>query len=315
MSGLNPWSWWVHQWSRTESAIPLALFRIAVSMVVVLDAISLLAAGVLDPLYMPIAEGGFAPANRFDAPLLWMLDHTAATTTGLCGAMLVLGVLALIGLGGRITHLALLQVVLAWHALPMDIGGGYDRLLTNALWLLVLGNCTATLSVDCWRKHGRWVSDDQVGVMARYLAVAQLSILYAATGSLKTGPGWRHPWDALFHSLQIDTWARFEHLPWLGHAWEISQLGTIAALWWERCFLVMLPWFAVHAGWFDKRARHWARREDLRWLILGYGLVVHGILGVFTNLGTFTTITLCFYLPFFTGEEFSRVWGRVRGIE
>ena len=64
-----------------------------------------------------------------------------------------------IGAAGRVPALALLQMRLAMASLTIDLGGGYDRMLNNALWLLVLANSTATLSAACRARTGRWTSD------------------------------------------------------------------------------------------------------------------------------------------------------------
>ncbi|MCO4747808.1 MAG: hypothetical protein KC912_23635 [Proteobacteria bacterium] len=308
----RPWTWWTEVWSAEESGRTLALFRIAVAMVVLLDALSLVAAGVIDPLYIPISEGGMAPADRFPSLLLDVIGHTTTTTWALWSAMLGLSAASLVGLGGRLTHLALLQVVLAWHAIPLDIGGGYDRLLTNALFFLVLGNTTATLSVDCRLRHGSWTSDAQVYAFPRYLAVAQLAMLYTATGYAKGGAGWHPPFDGVFRSLQITTWARWEHLAWLGWAQLPLRASTFIALWWERLFAFVLLWIAAQNGWFGDRLRARAERFDARIVFLGIGLITHGILGVFMNVGTFTTITLCFYVVYLRPDEWLALSTRIR---
>lgn len=296
------WDAWIRLWTEEEGASTLALFRIAIGVVVTLDALSLLIAGVVDPLYIPIAEGGLAPATRFPSLLLSLIGHTTTTTWALCYAMLGLGVMSTVGLGGRITQIVLLQVVLAWHAIPEDIGGGYDRLLTNALFLLCLGPCTATLSADSRLRTGSWTSDTKIWALPRRLAIAQVIVMYTATGLAKAGAGWHAPYEAVFRSLQLQTWARFGEMSWIGYAWWPLAIGTVVALWWERLFALLLVFYAGRRGLLGDLGTR-LTRWDWRWLFLGIGLVVHGTLGVFTNLGTFTTVTLCFYLAFLRPEE------------
>ena len=64
---------------------------------------------------------------------------------------------------------------------------GDDRLLTNALWLLVLSRSTATLSLDCRLRTGQWVSSVLVPAWPRYLALYQLVLVYGTTGLQKLG--------------------------------------------------------------------------------------------------------------------------------
>lgn len=308
---MRTWQAWVDLWTEEETASSLALFRIAIGVVVTMDALSSLIAGVIDPLYIPIGEGGLAPGNRFPSLILAALGHSSTTTWLVAYSMLGLGALSTIGLGGRLTQFALLQVVLAWHAIPADIGGGYDRLLTNALFLLCLGPCTATLSADCRLKQGAWTSGERVRALPRRLAIAQVIVMYTATGLAKHGSAWSPPFDAVYRSFQIQAWARLDDLTWLGYAWWPLAVGTAVTLWWERLFGLILVFYAGRRGWLGSWGVRLARR-DWRLAFLGVGVVVHGLLGLLTNLGTFTPVTLCFYIAFARPEELEQAWRRWR---
>lgn len=290
------WRAWLDRWCALESAAPLAWFRIALGTVVFVDTLSLMAAGVVDPLFVPVAQGGLAPATRFPHLWLWLFTPSVESTWALMGSLLVLSGAVTVGLGGRWVCFALLQAVLLLHALPEDVGGGYDRLLTNGLFLLVLGRSTATWSLDCRWRTGRWTSDEPILALPRYLGIFQLCVVYVVTGFAKGGAGWSYPWDAVFYALQRLPYARFTELTWLGHAYPLTRVGTVVAWWWEVGFLIVGGWWIAHLGWVGETWQRWAGRADPRGLFLGIGLCTHLLLGAVLNLGTFTAVTCCFYL-------------------
>lgn len=290
------WNRWVDAWSAREHGRSLAWFRMAMGLLVFLDTLSLVIAGVVDPLYRPLAEGGLAPATKFFHPVLAALGASMELSWATITACLVLSVLVGVGLGGRVVAFLLLQAVLLLHALPDDVGGGYDRLVTNGLFLLVVGDATATHSLDCWLRTGRWTTDRPIAALARYLGIFQLVVVYTATGFGKHGEGWFYPWDAVFHALQRLPYVRSESLAWLGYAYPLTRVGTVVAWWWEALFPLAGLWWVGHLGWAGPIWKRRCDRIDLRWPFLGLGLVTHGVLTATLNVGTFGAVTLIFYL-------------------
>lgn len=292
----STWTAWVDAWSAREHGRSLAWFRIALALIVFVDTLSLVVADVVDPLYLPLAEGGLAPADRLYHPLLAIASTSSTGAWVVIGAVLLLSALVAVGLGGRLVAFGLLQAVLLLHALPDNIGGSYDKLVTCGLFLLVLGDATATASLDCRLRTGRWHSDRPVLALARYLGIYQLIVVYTTTGFAKQGEPWFYPWDAVFLALQRLPYIRSESLAWLGHAYPLTRVGTVVAWWWEAAFPLTALWWAGHLGWLGPRMRERADRFDLRWVFLGVGLVTHGVLTLALNVGTFGTVTLAFYL-------------------
>lgn len=283
-------------WSGRENGTALAWFRIALASIVFVDQLTCWASGALDPLYVPVADGGLAPF-RGNHMLLGLVEPTAALAWTIYAATLVFSAAVAVGLGGRIMAFLLLQSLVLFHGLPVDVGGGYDRLLTNGLFLLVLGDATRTWSLDCWLRTGAWTSEVPIRVLARYLGVFQLCLMYTVTGFAKRGASWSSPYDAVWYALQRESWSRWGgELPWLAGLFPLTQLGTVVAWWWEASFFVLGIWFGASFGWLGERARGWAHGLDLRWPYLGVGVVMHVVLAVFMNLGTFPTVTLAYYL-------------------
>jgi len=294
---VSAWSGWVRVCGRRERGTSLALFRIAIGAILLVNCARLLTPGILHPLFTPVAEGGFSVAAEAH-PLVGLLGgHTTALTFGLAWAAVALSAALLVGFGGRITALLLLQTLVALHSLPNDLGGGYDRLLSNGVFFLVLGDGAATLSVDCRRRTGGWKSDRLVAAWPRYLMVLQLVVMYVVTGLGKTGAGWHPPYDGLYHAMLLVAYARWE-LGWLGDVYPLLQALTVVTWWWEVTFAVLGVWFAARQGWLGGRLERIAGRWDLRWPYLGIGVGMHLTLLVFMNVGPFSAASLAFYAAF-----------------
>jgi hypothetical protein len=291
------WSRWVGLCTEREHGRSQALFRIALGAVVVGDTAGMLRSGIISVLYLSATDGGLSPRTK----LFWLVDvlggHQIGVVHGLFGAALALSVALTVGLGGRWTALALLQVELAVRSLSHHTSGGYDLVISNGLWLLVLSSCTATLSADCRLRTGAWTSDRLIYAFPRYLAVFQLVLMYTATGLNKRGFGWSWPYDGLHYSLQRVGYPRFD-LPWLGDVAWATRIGTAVTWYWETFFGVLGLWFVALRGWAGVRAQDLARRYDFRIPWLGTGVGLHVGIWATMVLGPFSWVTLAFYFAF-----------------
>jgi hypothetical protein len=308
------WNRWVEACTRTERGTSMALFRIAIGTVLFVDTAYILYSGALDPLYRPYAEGGFAPV-RNPYPLIELLGGPSiALVHALSWTALVLAGLLALGVAGRVPALGILQIRLALHSLPVDIGGGYDRMLENGLWLLVIAGGTATLSVACRMRSGRWTSDREVFAFPRHFAILQLVVLYTFTGLVKGDTGWKAPYEAVFRTLQ-DTTHSYWDLVWVSDFFVLTQIATVTTHWWEMTFAVAGLAYGARLGWFGERVLRWARRFDLRIPYIVVGLGLHVGLFVAVNVATFSPVTLAFYIAFLDPDEWSRLgaWIRRRG--
>src|SRR5262249_22515372 len=138
------------------------------------------------------------------------------------------------GLGGRVAAFVTLQGYVALHRLDGNSSGSSDLLVTNGLWLLVLARSTATLSLDCKLRTGRFRSDDPIPAFPRYLAVLQLVAMYWSTGVQKVSVYWfpAGSYSALYYILQQPTWQRFS-MSWAARIYPITQVATAVTWIWE----------------------------------------------------------------------------------
>lgn len=294
------WQAWVELLSLREPATSLARFRIAVALVIVYALLSMIAADLVDAMWVDAAYGGLQTLSTKHWLVGLLGGRTPATAWTLVGGGLVLASLLAVGLGGRLTALLTLQVYYALTSAQGTLTGGYDTLLTNALWLLVLSESTATLSLDCRLRTGRFTSDRAVPAWPRYLVILQLVVVYCTTGLHKLSPVWTPGGDlsALYWVFQEPTWRRFD-MSWTASAWAypLTQLGTAVTWWWEVLApLLLVVYWARYTADRGGRVRRVLNRFDLRkpWAAIGVALHL-GIL-VLLNVGPFSWISLAYYL-------------------
>lgn len=292
------WAAWVELLSIREPGTSLARFRIAVGLVILYSLSSMIAADLVEVMWIDAAYGGLQTLDASHWLVALLGGRTLDTAWFLVGSGLVLATLLVAGLGGRLTVLCTLQVYYAIVTAKSTLAGGYDTLIINALWMLLLAESTATLSLDCRRRTGRWTSSRLVPAWPRYLVILQLLVVYGSTGLYKLSPVWTPGGDlsALYWVFQDPTWRRFD-MDFTASVFWITQLATAMTWWWEVLAPVMLLVF-----WFrytrerGGRVRRWFNRFDLRkpWAAIGIGLHL-GILAML-NVGPFSPISLAYYL-------------------
>lgn len=292
------WSAWVTLLSVRELGTSLARFRIAVGLVILYSLLSMIAADLVEVMWVDASYGGLQALSTQH----WLIDvlggRTPQTAWILVGSGLVLGGLLVLGLGGRLTALCALQVYYGLTSAKSTLAGGYDTMITNALWILVFAQSTATLSFDCRRRTGRWTSDRLVSAWPRYLLILQLLVVYGTTGLYKLSPVWTPGGDysALYWVFVEPTWRRFD-MAWTASVFGLTQLATAVTWWWEVLSpLMLVVYWARYTAERGGRVRRALNRFDLRkpWALVGIGLHL-GIL-VLLNVGPFSPISLSYYL-------------------
>jgi hypothetical protein len=304
----GPWGRWVALLAEREAGTALALFRIACGLSLLYSVGSVALHGMVPVIWLPPGEG-FA-TTREGPWLFQQFGGLTPTTAWLTVTVTLLaGLLLVLGGGGRLTALLALQAYMILTSLNVNAVGGYDWLLTNALWLLVLGRATATLSLDCRLRTGLWRSDEPVSAWPRYVAVYQIVLVYWSTGLHKVSRAWTPAggFSALYYILQEPTWQRWD-MTWLAHVYPLTQLATATTWLWELTapLLLLVLWYRRTAG-RPGRLRALCNRLPLRGLWVAVGLGVHlGIL-LLMDVGPFSLVALCYYPCLFRPDEWQRL--------
>jgi len=307
---MNLWKRWMGWCATTEAGTTLATVRMAMGLLIFIDMVTLISSGVGLPLFSPLKDGGLGTNSPLNSIIKFLGGPSLSLTTYLLWGGLFTSVALIVGLGGRVTSFVMLQILVFFQALSPDICAGYDRLFSNALWLLVLGNGTATLSLDARIRTGSWVSDRQVFAWPRYVLAHQLIVMYVATGIGKTSSLWDAPYHALYYALHRIPYIRIE-APWLSDILPLLQIGTVTTYWWEASFFLVGIWFAAFNGWLGARMLMLSQKYDLRWPYLGTGFVMHMLVWITLDVGPFTWITFTYYLSLFSPDELSSLWRRM----
>lgn len=299
------WLSWQALVLRRERATTLALFRVLVSAIVLGSLLSAAAAGVIEVTWVDAAYGGMLSLGSGNWLVSLLGGPTPAVVWGLFGVGVASASLSLIGLGGRWPLLATLQSYLGLTSLNPTASGGFDNLLTIALWLLFLSECNATLSIGARLREGSWLSQRKVAAWPRYLLILQLIVMYTATGLQKVSLSWTPMggYTALYYVLHDPTWLRSEELA-RSVPLGILRLGTAVTWHWEQLTCLLLAVFYFRATRRRPgRLRAAFNRWDLRlpWALIGISLHL-GIL-MLIDVGPFSFVSLAYYVNLFAPHE------------
>jgi hypothetical protein len=303
------WARWVALLSEREPGTSLALFRAACGACVLWSIGSVVIYGMVPVIWLGPADGGYRPVGAGPRLFEWLGGVTPATVWSVVAVTLLAGLLLLLGAGSRLTALIALQGYKALTAINPNTLGAYDWLLTNALWLLVLGRSTATLSLDCRLRTGRWRGDEPVSAWPRYLAVYQIVLVYWSTGMHKLSHYWTPAggFSALYYILQEPTWQRWD-MTWLARVYPLTQAATAATWAWE----ITAPLFLL-VLWYRRtrerpgRLRALCNRLPLRGLWVATGAAMHlGIL-LLMDVGPFSLVALAYYPCLFHPDDWRRL--------
>lgn len=292
------WAAWVALTSARETGETLAVFRVALGVVMAYAVCSMISADLVDVMWVDASHGGLQSLSQHHW-LVSLVDgqsHTGAWT--LVIAALAIAACLVIGLGGRITALLAAQVYYALTSGHDALSGGYDVMIVNALWLLVLGDSTATWSLDSRLRNGTWSSAHTIAAWPRYLVILQLMVVYTATGLKKVSPVWTPGGDhsALYWVFQEPTWRRFD-MTWTASAFWVTQLGSAVTWWWEVLTpLLLLVYWARYTAERGGRLRGALNRFDLRKAWAAVGIALHLGIFVLLNVGPFSPVSLAYYL-------------------
>lgn len=294
----RPIRWWLDQTRRTENGAAIAVSRILVALCVLalVAPLCVTEAGrqTVTFGFCDVAHGGYKSITGS-----WFLRLLGGPQPRVLFALLATaGVSAfclLAGVFGRVP--ALICAICTSTALTQntEVSGGGDALLGVALLILVLADCTSTLSVDCFLRTRRWIDETPIAGWPRLLGLFHLTTVYVATGLQKLVSTAWWPLDdfsALYQILQSPHWSRFplfveQHANLLVVPLAI---GTAVTILFEVSFWVALL----------------SHRLRIVYALVGIGL--HLGIALFMEVGIFSWLSLALY-PLLFPNEFAR-WAR-----
>ena len=313
---LRRWFWvrWAAFFNERQDGTTLALLRIALGISLLYSIGSVVLHGMVPVIWLGPHDGGYTSPGQGPWLFHWIGGLTPTTLWAVVVATLLGGLLLVLGLGGR---LAALVALLGYQNLIGSNGetlGAYDWLLTNALWLVFLSRSTATLSLDCRLRTGRWTSTEAVPAWPRYLAVYQIVLVYWSTGIHKLSRSWvpGGGFSAIYYILQEPTWQRWD-MTWLAPYYPLTQIATAVTWIWEISapLLLLVLWYR-HTADRPGRLRALCNRLPLRGLWVAAGVAMHGGIMLFMDVGPFSAVSLSYYVCLFHPAEWRSFGVRLR---
>ncbi|MEZ4234587.1 MAG: hypothetical protein R3F59_00160 [Myxococcota bacterium] len=313
---MSAWRRWVDKVTAVESATAFALFRIAIGLCTLLTVGSVVWRGLVPVLWIDRAFGGYRALGQGPWLVHWLGGPDPRNIWLLTATALVGGVLTTIGLGGRVGPLLALVSCVNVLSVNGHAGGSYDDLLTNGLWLVVLGSGTQTLSADARLTQGTWAPPGATALaFPRWLAGWQLVLMYCTTGLQKVSAYWVPGGDAsaLYYILQQPEWHRRD-MSFLAWVFPLTQVATTVTWLWEVSspLWLLAVWYAADPG-RDGRVRRAFARARVRWVYLGLGVMMHAVIWATMEVGPFSPLSLAFYVVMVHPEEWERLWARLTG--
>ena len=310
---MKAWKRWVALLDRKGPADALALMRILTGLGAVHAIAGVIAYDLVELLYFDARDGGYLSLGSGS----WLVRLLGGPTPSIVWLFVLLSlagaVAVTLGFGGRIAPLVTAQAMLALKSIN-GLQGSYGAITANALWLLVLARSTATLSVDCRMRTGRWTSDEPVPAWPEVVAVVQLAVIYFCNGLYKISAHWTPGGDmsAIYYILQQPTWQRTGML-WVAWVYPLTQAATAITWLFELSWpLVLLSLYYRRTAARGGRLRTLMNRVDLRKVYLAIALVLHGAITLALDVGPFMVATLAFYPCLFSAEELRACLARMR---
>jgi len=291
-----------------EDATALGLYRVA--FVALLTVVYLAHAGSVVEYFSraSMLNGTWAREafpSRFS--LFFTFDAPAAVM-----AIFVVGAVAhvawMVGAGTRVASVVAMLVWVSMFGRAPLLYAYPDRLSIVLGVLLALMPAGRGLGVDAWVRARRGLPARTVPVWCRRILQLEVAIVYTATGLEKTGKTWTEEGTAIYYTLVNPNNRHFDLGPWLAtlQPWVLRPL-TYVVVAWEVGFLAF---FAAHtvrdaliSGLSPRRPAWLAWVPDLRWVFLGFGLLMHLGIQLALYVVHFSWLMIFAYLAFASPDE------------
>jgi hypothetical protein len=281
-----------------QSPVPIAIFRILFSLMVLADAALLRPEwltwfgprGIVSLEAMQQVERG-ARINLFA-----FLPETAFWTNAVFWMLVVSALLLAVGLYTRASSIAVYVLLASLHERNLFITNSGDTLLRASAFFLMFAPAGAALSLDRLRNIWRGRETAEIrprAPWAQRMIQIELCLMYLMTFWNKSlGPAWIDG-TALYYVYHLDQFRRFP-VPDFFQELKMVRLET---------------WFTLAAE-FALGVLVWIK--ELRYPVLAIGVVLHLSLEYSMNVPLFQWIALSLYITFVDGADLARVWATVR---
>jgi len=281
-----------------RSPKPIALFRIVLGLIVLIDA------AMLRPDWLT----WFGPRGLVSLATLQQLEYgprinvfailpqTDFWAYAVLYALVFSAVFLCAGLFTRASSVAVFILVASIHQRNLYIVHSGDTLLRCSLFFLMFAPAGAALSLDRLRNIWRVKEGLEIrprAPWAQRMIQIELSLLYLTTFWSKTlGPAWVDG-TALYYVYRLDDFHRFP-MPGFLNTMALIKLQT---------------WFTLAAE-FSLGALVWIK--ELRYPVLLMGVLLHLSLEYSINAPMFQWTILSLYLTFLDVSVLERAWSSIR---
>lgn len=281
-----------------ESPIPIALFRIVYSMLVIATLILLRPDWLA--WYGPHAWVSLSTMHKLESGtrlnLFAVIPQTDAWIEAFFWVFLGSGILLTVGFLTRLNSVIVFFCLASMQQRNLYITHGGDTFLRVAGFFLILAPAGAALSVDrlirIWRgKEGAKLEPRQP--WAQRMIQIELALMYFAAFCWKVkGAPWLQG-TAMFYIYHLDEFKRLPVPSWL-----------------LRPTMLKLESWAVLVLEFSLGVLIWLK--DLRYALLALGLLLHLCLEYSLNIPLFQWDILSAYILFIDAADLTRAWGWIR---
>jgi len=285
------WRAWVALWDRREPATGLAIVRIAIAAVLLVDYLWCAKIGMVHALWSapPV---GYAAADG----VMWY--------GVLVGALVALGV-------GAATPLACIAVAVSsahLSAIAPDNEAASDVLVRIVAVILAFSRCNAVWSVDAWllRRLGRPMGTE-VPAWPRYLIMLQLVWMYFSGAQNKSSAEWGPlgGFTALANAL-MDPHAGRLPVGLVSAVYPLTRVATALTMAFEwGAPLYLVAYFASERS----PRRVW---PGMRWVWLGLGVSFELGIAIGLKLGSFPYVMLAIFPVLLKPEEIAAALQRLK---
>jgi hypothetical protein len=319
------WARWVELWDEREPATSLALIRISLATVVLVDLGIAAGHGVVTWLWAPPAGGGITSWDPAEASLFQRIfSGTAGAEWWLWGGLVASALCVGIGCFTRVAALGYVCLSTQAALINAPADRAIDRMIRIVFLILVLSPAGSAWSLDAKRASGSFRGAGGVApAWARYLILGQLVLVYFGAGLAKGGTYW-YPWggySALYLTLSDPIMSAVDRR-WFEQplAYASTQLATALTHLWELAAPLVLV-AAHYRRTQDRpgRLRRLFNRIPVRDIYVVSGVAFHLSLALVLRLGIFPFAMLACFPAFFRPQEIERgigsteVLGRPRG--